>query len=341
MTELLKALCLLDGVPGWEDEVRDFIRGRAEGLGADEIREDRMGNLLVFKRGRRRTEKPVMLMAHMDEVGLLCKSVTDDGYLRFVPAGGVDPRVLPGRKVRAGKDKIPGVIGMKPIHLTQPEERGAAVKVKSMYVDIGAADKAGALAKISPGDPIYFDGSPLEMDGGFLRAKAIDDRVGCCVLLTMLSREQDIDCWYVFTVREEIGTRGAFGAAHGINPGVAIAVEGTTAADRPDMDGHKKVCVPGGGVVVPFMDGGTFYDRGLFLLLRGIAEEEGIPWQTKEFVSGGTDASAVQRTRAGVRVAGIAAAVRYIHSPSSVMKLEDMYLMERLASAFLTRWEGE
>ena len=337
MTGLLKTLCKLDGVSGWEDEVRAFILERARPF-ADEIREDAVGNVCVFRRGRRRPDTTLCLFAHMDEVGLFVSGVTDEGYLKVV-CSAVDPRVLPGRPVLVGPKKLPGVIGLQGVHLAEKQDLKKAVKVSSLHVDIGAGDRKEAEASVRLGDPVAFICEPREMgpENSFLRAKALDDRVGCAVLLTLLQEEQDRDCWYVFTAQEEAGTRGAFGAAFALRPDIALIVEGTTAADRPDLPAHKKVCAPGRGVVIPFMDGGTLYDRGLFELLRGICEEQDIPWQTKEYISGGTDAAAVQRTARGARVAGVAAAVRYIHSPASLVKLSELDDILRLTRACIGR----
>ena len=140
-----------------------------------------------------------------------------------------------------------------------------------------------------------------------------------------------MDCTFVFTVQEEVGTRGAFGATFSVKPDIALVLEGTTAADLPDMDSHKKVCSPGKGPVIPYMDGGTVYDQELFELLRTLAEQSCTPWQTKEYLSGGTDAAAIQRTREGVRVAALSAAVRYLHAPASVASVEDCQNMLILA----------
>lgn len=144
-----------------------------------------------------------------------------------------------------------------------------------------------------------------------------------------------MDCTFVFTVQEEIGTRGAFGAAFAVTPEIAVIFEGTTAADIPALPEHKRVCRPGKGPVLSLMDGGTIYDRELFELLRATAEKHGIPWQVKHYLAGGTDAKAIQRSKAGVRVAGISAAVRYLHSPSSVAAISDFDHMLILARHFI------
>ncbi len=333
MIGLTKRLCAMDGVSGFEDEVRDAIRAMAQPY-AQEILEDAIGNLMVFRKGVRRPERSVMLCAHMDEVGLMVTHIADRGALKFDQMGGIDPRVLVGKRVKVGKDRRPGIIGFKPKHLLEPKEAKTALKMSDLYVDVGAADKASAEQLVSPGDICVFDEKIVEFGHGFLKAKAIDDRFGCALLLTLMEKTPPVDTWFVFTAQEETGTRGAFGAAWTISPDIALIVEGTTAADLPEA-GHKAVCAAGGGVVIPFMDCGSVTDKELFDRMRGLCRTHDIPWQTKEYISGGTDAAAIQRSAVGVRTVGIAAPVRYIHSPSSVVKLSDCENMLRLAEAFL------
>ncbi|MCI6991249.1 MAG: M42 family peptidase, partial [Clostridiales bacterium] len=249
--------------------------------------------------------------------------------------GGIDRRVLLGKPVLVGPEKLPGIIGLKAYHLTSRDEEKKVPKLKELAIDIGAKDKEEASAHVHLGDVAVFDTDVAEFGHGFLKAKAIDDRIGCAVMAQLLQEPLPMDTTFVFTVQEEVGTRGAFGAAFSVKPDIALVLEGTTAADLPDMDSHKKVCAPGGGPVIPYMDGGTVYDRGLFELLRTLAEQSRIPWQTKEYLSGGTDAAAIQRSREGVRVAAISAAVRYLHAPSSVASLEDCQNILILARRFL------
>ena len=184
-------------------------------------------------------------------------------------------------------------------------------------------------------DVAVFDSDIVEFGHGLIKAKAIDDRIGCAVMVELLKEYLPMDVTFVFTVQEEVGTRGAFGAAFSVTPDIALVLEGTTAADLPDMPDRQKVCGPSKGPVIPFMDGSTVYDRELFELLRSLAEENQIPWQTKEYISGGTDAGAIQRSKEGVRVAAISAAVRYLHTPSSVASLEDCKNILVLARLFL------
>lgn len=336
MLDTLKTLCALDGVTGTEDSVRNYIRSRVEPY-AYFLAEDAMGNLIVEKKGARQTEKRLMLAAHMDEVGIIVTCITDDGYLKFACAGGIDRRVLLGKQVYIGESRIYGVIGNKAIHLVKREERDIIPQIEDMYIDIGAASREEAEKLVQPGDTGAFDNAVYLYGTDMLKAKAIDDRVGCAVLIKLIEQKLPIDCTFVFTVQEEVGTRGVRGAAFRVKPDVALIVEGTTAADIPSVKGMKKICSPGKGVVIPFMDRGTIYDRKLYAMLNELAEEKQIPHQTKSMIAGGTDASAVQRSRSGVRCAGIAAAIRNIHSPASTASVTDCENLYRLAEAFIEK----
>ena len=208
-------------------------------------------------------------------------------------------------------------------------------KVKELYIDIGAKNKAEAQAKVKLGEVGVFDGEILLFGDGFLKGKAIDDRAGCAAMIKLAQEELPMDVTFVFSTQEEVGTRGAFASAFSVKPEIALVLEATTAADLPGTPSGKRVCAPGKGVVIPYMDGGTIYDRGLFCRLRELAEANHIPWQTKEYLSGGTNGRTYQRSRAGVRVAGLAIATRYLHAPTSVAAVADMEGMLELARAFI------
>lgn len=334
MLETLKKLCSLPGISGFEDAVRSYIISRASEM-ADEIKTDIMGNVMVFKKGARRPEKRVMLCAHMDEVGMIVTDIDEKGYLRFDCVGGIDRRVLIGKKVSVGQNAVPGVTGIKPIHMVSKDEEKQVPKVESMYIDIGAQDREQAEKLVSRGDPVSFSPESFEFGDGFLVSKAIDDRVGCAAMLKLLERELPCDTWFVFTVQEELGTRGANIAAFTIAPEITLVLEGTTAADLPEIDEGRRICSIGNGVVIPFMDKGTIYDRKLVSMLTQLADENNIPWQTKSVIAGGTDASAVQRSRSGAAVAAVSCAVRNIHSPACVAKICDIENMPELAELFL------
>ena len=199
MLDTVKKLCALSGVSGWEDDVRDYILERALPY-ADETSTDPMGNLYIFKKGAASPERPVMLCAHMDEVGGIVTGITDEGFLRFDFVGGVDRRVVLGKRVNVGPDAVPGVIGMKPVHLTTSEERESVPKLDELLVDIGAYSAKEAGEKVSLGDRIVFDNTIYEFGSGFIKAKALDDRSGCAALLKVLEQDLPLDAWFVFSV---------------------------------------------------------------------------------------------------------------------------------------------
>ena len=338
MIQLMKELCALPGPSGCEDAVRAFVLKRVKPF-ADEIRTDAIGNVMVFRKGRKALDRPVAVCAHMDEVGVIIKKITEDGMLKFGFVGGVDPRVVIGRPVRFGD--VPGVIGIKAVHLTTAAERRTMPKTKNLYIDIGATSRAAAEKLVSLGDYGVFDSAVVEFGDGLIKAKAIDDRVGCAALLKLIEDEPPIDTWFCFTVQEETGLRGAASMAFALDPGFAMVLEGTTAADLAEVKGADAVCRVRGGVVLPFMDGATIYDAALFELLRDACTKRGIPWQTKTRVAGGTDAGRIHRSRAGVRVCAAAAPVRYIHSPSSVAAKADCEAVLAAARAFLEELGGD
>ena len=334
MIELLKTLCALSGVSGNEDEVRGFISGIAE-KNADDVIIDVMGNVIAYKKGTVAPERTIVLCAHMDEVGLIVTGITDDGYIKFATVGGIDNRVIAGKAVLVGEKRLYGMIGCKAVHLVKDKEKGKALEADALYIDIGASSYESAKALVNPGDTCTFDSEIREFGDGYIKAKAIDDRFGCAVLLSLMQSDLPIDCIFAFTVQEEVGLRGALTASYRAAPDIALIVEGTTAADLPSVPEGKKVCKVGGGVVIPFMDGSTIYDRELYKMLTDIADRNEIKWQTKNVISSGTDAAAFQRSRAGVKTAGIAAPVRNLHSPSCVAKKSDLEAVYKLAESFI------
>lgn len=334
MIELIKELCTLNGVSGNEEKVSAYIKKKARPF-ADELFEDSIGNLFVFKKGKKRRSAPLMVSAHMDEVGLIVTEICDDGYLKFDFAGGIDRRVVIGKRVLVGDKRIPGVIGLKAVHLTTKEERKRAPKLSSLRIDIGC-DKRGQVEKlVSLGDAAVFDGEPVMLGEHRLKARAIDDRFGCAVMLSLMQEEIEYDTFFVFTVQEESGCRGAQSAAYTINPAFSLVLESTTAADVPGSEGAARVCALGEGAVIGYMDGGTIYDKKLFSLIRGIAEKNGVNWQMKSRVAGGTDASKIHISRDGVRTTSLSIPTRYIHSPSCVADVRDMRAVCSLAREFI------
>lgn len=338
--ETLSALCALPGVSGREDAVRDYIRRHAEGY-ADRIETDPMGNLMVFRKGER-SDKTLMLCAHMDEVGLIITGITGDGYLKFDFVGGIDRRVVMGKRVYIGDDLIPGVIGVRAHHLAKGDSEKNIPSVTDLYIDIGAGSAQAAKELVALGDVGTFAPDGVVFGHGLMKAKALDDRLGCAVLMELMEQKPACDAWFVFTAQEEVGTRGAGTAAYRIRPDAALVVEGTTAADLPGVPSHKTICKVGAGAVMPFMDRGTIYDRKLRQMLIDLAQKHEIPWQTKEMIAGGTDASVIQRSVGGIPVVGVAAPLRNIHSPASIGNIADFEAVRKLAELFIEEFaKGE
>jgi len=334
MIETLKELCALSGVSGNEEEVREYIVSSLRSY-VDEVTTDVMGNVLVFKKGARVPEKKLMLCAHMDEVGIVVTNITDEGYLKFAAAGGIDGRVIAGKAVFIGKTRIFGVIGCKATHLVKAKEREKALEIDDLYIDIGVRIREDAEKLVTLGDTGAYESDVREFGDGYIKAKAIDDRFGCAVLLELAKSDLPFDCMFAFTVQEEVGARGAYTAAYRMSPDIALIIEGTTAADFPSVSENKKVCKTGAGVVIPFMDGGTIYDKDIRSKLTAIADKNGIMWQTKNVVAGMTDGSTLQRSRTGVKTAAVSAPIRNLHSPSCVGKISDMEAVCKLIRLFL------
>lgn len=341
MLKHLEALCRLSGVSGNEGAVQQYIIEALRGTeDITECRTDRLGNLLVHKKGAQTPQKRVMLAAHMDEVGLIVTAIRGDGTLSIAPVGGIDAGVLIGRQVLVGKDSLRGVIGAKAVHHLSEKERDAAPDCDSLSVDIGAADKDEAARYVAPGDMVSFLPTFEAFGAGFVTAKALDDRAGCAILLELLAKPLPYDTWFAFNVQEEVGLRGARTSAYAIAPELALVLETTTAADYPDIAGAKRVCALGAGAVVPFMDRTTLYDRELYRLAQETAAAGEIPVQTKTMIAGGNDAGVIHTTREGVRTLTISVPCRNLHSPAVVAKESDIDACLSLTEALLPRLQS-
>ena len=336
MLELIRELCSLPGISGRENAVRDYIIDKIKDYADYSV--DPLGNLIVFKKGKNPAKNKVMLDAHMDEVGMIVTGISSDGFLKFEKVGGINSKVIIGRSVRVGENAVNGVIGIKPVHLVDKDKEDAIPSADELYIDIGAADKAEAEAVVSLGDAVWFGGDFEEFGDGFIKAKALDDRVGCALLIEIIRGEIEYDAWFSFSVQEEIGTRGAQTAAFGIAPDYAVVVETTTAADISGVKDNNRVCICGNGGAVSFMDRSTIYDKALFDRAFELAAEKNILCQPKTLVAGGNDAGAIHKSRGGVKVLTVSVPCRYLHSPSCVIKYKDaeesLKLIKALAEEF-------
>ncbi len=345
--ELLKALSEAPGVSGNEAAVRKVIR-QAIQEHVDEIRVDNLGNLIARKQpansaGGAQPPLRVMVTAHMDEVGFMVVHVGGDGLLKFRAIGGVDSRIVLSKAVRIGDEGVPGIIGIKPVHLTDDAETEKVLGIEDLVIDIGATSADDAKKSVKPGDYVYFDtrfgqAGPVYRQAGYLvKGKAFDDRAGCAVLAALLQEEYPFELYAAFTVQEELGLRGARVAAYDINPDVAFVLEGTIADDLPKDKDTSPTTEVGKGPAITFMDRTVIADKRLVRLLIDTAKAHGIPYQFKQPGIGGTDAGAIHAVRAGVPSATVAVPCRYIHSPVSLLHLDDLRDTMRLMREALTR----
>lgn len=328
---MLKELCRLNGTSGDEKAVRDYIISQIEPY--CEYRVDNLGSITAFKKGADKPEKRVMLCAHMDEVGFIIKDIDENGYLSFDTVGGIDAKVIAGRNITV--NGLNGVIGLKPIHLLSDDEKGKSPSIKSMKIDIGAKSREDALKFVHPGDYAYFSSDYYEFGDGYIKAKALDDRIGCMLLIELIKSDLKYDTYFCFNVQEEVGLRGAACTSYQVQADVSIILEATTAADLCGVTGGDRVCVLGQGAVVSFMDGRTVYDRALYSLAMKTAEKNNIAVQTKTAIAGGNDAGVVQTSGKGSRVLAVSLPCRYIHSCASVVKKSDIDETRKLLNALL------
>ena len=328
------ALSTLNGVSGDESAVRDYIKTKISPY-ADEITTDNMGNLIALKKGT--GDKRVMLSAHMDEVGFIVSGANDNGYLEFKTVGGIDTRVILSKKVLIGKNKIPGVIGMKAIHLQKKSERDSLPEVRDLYIDIGAKDKDEALEKVKLGDYIAFDTNAELLGEETLKAKAIDDRAGCGVLMELIKNPVKYDTYFCFTTQEEVGLRGARTCAFKINPDIALVIESTTCSDVYGTEENSYVTTMGSGAAVTFMDRTTIVDNDFRKWLYDNGIINNIPVQYKRAVAGGNDAGRIHITKGGIKTASVSVPTRYIHSPCGLCSVKDIESVKNLAQLFLDR----
>lgn len=319
--ELFERLCTADGISGDENSVRNIIIDEISSF-ADDIKIDNLGNIIVFKKGRERAKDKLMLSAHMDEVGFMVTDITADGFIKFDEVGGIDRRVVLGKSVVVGKNRINGTVGIKPVHLSKGDERSSIPKYDEMYIDIGATDKNNALEYVSYGDSISFT-SVFDANGHTVKSKAIDDRFGCLVLIDMIKSELPYDMYFTFVVQEEVGLHGSKVASYTVDPDFAIVVETTTAADVPCVEETKQVCNLGKGAVISVMDRRTIYDKKLVEMAFQSAEKIGAKAQYKRAVAGGNDAGAIHQSREGVHTLAVSLPCRYLHSQTTIADIND------------------
>ncbi len=336
---LLEKLCNEYGVSGDEHRVRSLILDQIRDF-ADDITIDSMGNVLAFKRGKN-SSKRVMLCAHMDEVGFIISGIDDKGYLKFKTVGSIDTRVMISKRVVVGEN-VNGVIGLKAVHLQSASERDNVPDVSALSIDIGAKSREEAKKRVKIGDYATFDTKYCDLGTDKIKAKAIDDRAGCYILIEALKqdREYEYDTYFCFTVQEEVGLRGATVAAYTINPDIALVIESTTCSDVYKSHEHAFVTTCGGGAAISFMDRASIADRKYIEYLFTLCKQNNIPVQYKRTTMGGNDAGAVHKTRAGVKAASVSVPCRYLHSPAGVASKSDIEAVKDFVNLYLDKIGG-
>ena len=323
---LLKKLTETDAPSGRESAVYEIIKCEAEKMGYG-VSQDALGSVIAHKKGN---GKKLMVAAHTDEIGVIANYIDDNGFIRFGAVGGLYVKELPMRRVRFSNGTI-GVIAYEDGFSKKPE-------LRKLFIDIGAKNREEAEKMVRIGDTAVFDGS-FSSSGDTVISKALDDRVGCYILLKAMERIKDSenDLYFVFTSQEEVGLRGAKAAAFSIMPDVAIAVDVTDTGDTPEAP--KSDVKIGGGAAIKVMDRSDMCDMGVVETLRALADKNSIPFTNEIMADGGTDAGAIALTRGGVKTGGISVPVRYIHSPSELASLKDINAcIELLVEACMHKW---
>lgn len=344
MKELLKKLCNAHGISGYEDEIRQIIEEELQEH-VDEIRVDKLGNIIAIKDGEDNMPS-VMLAAHMDEIGLMVKSIDSNGFIRFVKFGGwFDATLLNARVVLHGeKGKIYGVIGSKPPHLMKDDEKKKAIKAEDMFIDIGARNrKEVEEAGIKPGTPITLDVELKELINDRVTGKALDDRVGIAMMIEALKKTKSTATIYaVGTVQEEVGLKGARTSAFGLNPDFAVVCEVAVAGDHPGIDEKNKNIKLDEGAVITIADAagrGLIAQPFMVRWLEEVAKREGIKYQMEVSDGGTTDAAVIHVTKEGIPSAVISVPTRYMHSGVEVISLRDLEACVNLISKALENIE--
>ena len=339
--KLLKKLSEASGVSGHEDEVREIIKKEIEAY-ADNIEIDVLGNLIAFKKGSSKRRKKISLVAHMDEIGFVVKRV-EKGFVEFLKIGGIDDRILPGSKVLIkSKEPIIGAIGIKPVHLLKEEERKQSVKCEDMYIDIGAGEKDKI--KIEKGTQICFYSEFKQMQKDTYIGKAFDNRLGVYCLIDILKRikKPEHDLYFVFSVQEEVGLKGARTAIYKIEPDLAIIIDTTPAGDVPVISKKETETSLGKGVAIDLIEArgaGAILPEKLKKFIIDLAKKHKIKYQVEVVDAGVTDAAITQLTKNGILSGSLCIPVRNIHTPNEIFNVKDLEETIKLGELIIKTWK--
>lgn len=322
---LLSELCKTPGAPGFEEPVRQVVLRELEGL-CDEVTVDNMGNVYAVRRGK--SDKSVMIGAHMDEIGFMVTHIDDKGFIRFTTLGGFDPKTLTAQRVIVhGKEDIIGVMASKPIHVMTPDERNKVAKLSDYFIDTGLpAEKVKELVSI--GDPVTRERELIEM-GDCVNCKSLDNRLAVFIQIELLKQLKGVDLpndlYAVFTVQEEVGIRGASVAALRIQPHFGFGLDTTIAFDLPGAAAHEMITELGKGTAIKIMDASTICDARMVRYMKAVADRNAIQWQPEILTAGGTDTAGIQRMAPGGSIAGaVSIPTRHLHQVIEMAHKEDI-----------------
>jgi endoglucanase len=333
--KLLKKLSETAGIPGREDAIRDIIRGELKSK-ATSIKTDAMGNIIVYRKGSGKgSRRRVMLAGHMDEIGFVVRSIDEQGFMRIHPLGGFDPKTLITKRVHVhGKETLVGVIGSKPPHIMEPEERAKVPPIDKLFVDVGLPGKK-VKKLVSIGDQVTLDVSFSEV-GDFVTGKAMDDRIGVYVMIEVMKKMkgQKVDVYGVGTVQEEVGIRGAMTSTFDVEPDIGIALDVTLACDVPGA-GSDPITKLGEGCAIKILDSASISNPKLVKKFVEIAKKNKIKHQMEILTRGGTDAGAMQRGRGATPAITISIPCRYVHSVVEMVSMKDVEAAIKLIVKFI------
>lgn len=320
---LLKEICEVAGAPGHEQRVREIVLREIDGL-VDSHSIDNMGNIIAVKKGKE--PKKAMVAAHMDEIGFMVKYIDDDGFVRFTPLGGFDPKTLTAQRVIVhGTKDLVGVMGSKPIHVMTAEERTKPPKIDDFFIDMGLP-KSEVEKYISVGDPVTRERELIEM-GNCVNCKSIDNRVSVFILIEALKVMKDLpyDVYAVFTVQEEVGLRGALVSAHAVSPDFGFGLDTTIAYDVPGAKPEEKITELGKGVAIKLYDTSSIADYRMVKYMKQVAGNHSITWQPEVLTGGGTDTAGMQRmSKQGVIAGAVSIPTRHIHQVIEMADKDDI-----------------
>ena len=340
MQDLLKKLSDAPGVSGFEDKISKIIIDELKDH-VDEFEIDNMGNVITTRNGQPDGKK-IMLAAHMDEIGLMVRYIDKEGFIKFSKIGGINDQMLLNQEVTIHTEdgEVTGVIGSKPPHRMKESERKKILDYENMFIDIGASDKDNAEKLVKLGDPITIKQEFTAL-GKYFKGKALDNRIGCAIMIEVMKRAKTNATIYgVGTVQEEVGLKGAKTSAFKLNPDMALALDVTIAGDHPGIkeeDAPAKLGKGPGIILVDASGRGLITHPKVKELLITAANEEVIPYQLEVSEGGTTDATAIHLTREGIPTGVISPPTRYIHTPVSVVDMEDVENAVKLILAVLER----